>query len=617
MATLSVPNSGNNEFRVVNATSIEYLGTVYSNVTSIAFPDGTIKTPAELIEEAGGTAYQASELKRCVKVEGYYRDANVRQIFTIYSYNSRQINRNSVAAIPGGAWVEMFNFLGDADSNHILAEWKRYFDTISVDYTTAYDASWIGFKIAYGTSERRSYVLTKVNDFDEESIPSAPVEVDCAIMNQIEVSGLFRVKPPVTVSIQHNYVPIKELRLYRSVVNSSGQASYKLVPNVTPTSIAPNVVVGAFPAVATTVGLQYGWKILDESDDDKLGETLPSALWDPPIYNECLGLTEWRNGMLAAYWKNSVKLFEPYRPFAQPRDYEIALPSTIVGLVPMENALIAFTETVPYLLTGSHPSNVTYDRIENGLGAIPGPVEGTVNLPSRAHTRTPIGLVYRTIDGPYLLNGQSARPIGRQIITRDEWVNDWLGYHQAMRMLYLDGHVMVYISGTPAISFLMPIDNDGVSFTRYDVDGGLTWGISHFVHRNNFAAAPTLIHAANLNSPATLSVPMWPGQDRREWRYQSRVATLPTPENLGVCEVIGECNRISDTNKTLQVQVRWDNGSMTKNLTFSGNDEQRFQFRLPVGKKSRHWAFDIWDQTGDVVVKQVLIASTPGELARG
>src|SRR5574343_1585555 len=114
-------------FTVNSASSLTYNGRVYEGVTSITLGDGTIKTLQELLDENGGQTYQAGELKACVKVEGYDPDQNNRQVFTAYSNNSFHVSKNETASVPGGLWVEMFDFVGDKDTNYILKMWYDYF----------------------------------------------------------------------------------------------------------------------------------------------------------------------------------------------------------------------------------------------------------------------------------------------------------------------------------------------------------------------------------------------------------------------------------------------------------------------------------------------------------
>lgn len=618
MPTLAVPNAGNNKFRVINSTSIEYLGQVYEDVGDIEYPDGTRKSCDQLITEAGGAAYAQSELKRGVKVEGYDKDQDGRQIFTLYSNNTQQVGKNVDSQIPGGAWIETFTFLGTAEDNHILQIWKEHFASLTppVDYLNpaTYNKDWIGFKINYGVAEKRAYVVTKVNDFDEEGIPSAPKEIDTTYLTYVDIRGKYLVKPPISAGgLQHYYVRVKEYRVYRSAVASTLQVELKLVTGLSQRirATAPNIVSGDFFTNATA-GAPHGWAMLDDLEGDQLGEGIPSVLWDPPIYNECQGLTEWRNGMMVAYWKNTLKVFEPFRPFAQPRDYQIALPYNIVGLATEDNALVVFTENAPYLFVGSHPTNITYEKMQNALGALPGPVENSIVLPTRASARTPIGLVYRTIDGPAVINGQSVRLLGRAMFTRDEWVNTFLGYHPNMRMAYLDGRIFVYFAGVQAFSYAMPVDESDLTLTRINLPGD-SFPLAHYERKTAFFGATTLLHSISLTDPATAAAFMWPTEARLPWSYRSRVWTLGKPESLSAFQIKGEGNG------SLRVKIFGDDltfANVTVNFTPTGQ-EHRHLHRIPAIRKAQRWSFELLDDTGGVTVYQVQMATNPSELAGG
>ena len=188
MATASVPVG--EQFEVLNPTTVRYNGTIYHDVTSITLGDGTVKTCSEILDEAGGVLYSEAELKKCVKVEGYDSYANNRQVFSVYSGNSRQVSKNMTGSVPGNMWCEMFDFRGDADTNYIVKMWS------DAGLATFLD-TWLGFRLNYGVLSTRAYVITQVNDFLEESKPSPPSTVDVNYRQYEPIKGAFRAVAPV------------------------------------------------------------------------------------------------------------------------------------------------------------------------------------------------------------------------------------------------------------------------------------------------------------------------------------------------------------------------------------------------------------------------------------
>lgn len=467
MSTLNVPNSGNNVFTVINATTIEYLGVTYTGVTDIAYPDGTHKTPSDLLAAAGGgQTLSAGNVKPCVRVEAYNPDDSNRQVFLAYSSNSKQTAKNNDTQIEGGLTVDMVNFLGSGSgtsANPVLVLWKNYFDSIGADYTAFYNPTWLGFKINYGISESRSYVMTQLNDFLEESVPSPPTNIGTTVMHNVRLQGAFHLPPRIGNA---EYVPLNRFRLYRAAITTDGNFVYEhvnvktvqrkfglnnpiLVGGIDPGTgepwTLPRVLYEAvLLGYAGYVDGTFGYEFIDDQLTQDLLEPLPSLDWDAPPPRKLKGLTAWRNGIMAAYTENHLYLCEPYRPFTFPQKYIRSLPWNIVGMRVDENVLVVVTEGEPYIFTGSHPSQVAYERLQGVQAGIkPFPVAGGVN-PTRAIVRTPKGVIYASKEGAILIQGGRAGPIWRELFTREEWMQRYAAGFGAMHMAYFDGRVLVY-----------------------------------------------------------------------------------------------------------------------------------------------------------------------------
>jgi hypothetical protein len=299
---------------VIGPTSVRYDDKVYTDVTLIDFGGGVTKTPEAILTDAGGVTYSASELKACIKIEGTDANANNKQMFTLYSQNSHQTGKNETGAVPGGMWLEMFNFSGDASTNSVLGMWQKYFTSVGTDYKTQYDPAWLGFRMNYGTIARHSYVLTYIDDFNQESVPCPPSVINATFMQRAGFYGVFRPTPPEQNG--NLYLPISDFRLYRSDVTADGQYVYRLCRYVTLSSVMPHENISPFPRgvysySATPWTQQFGYIIRDFTGPDEMTSTvLPSVDWDPPPPRSLKGLVAGWNGIMFAYAGNTLYPFD-------------------------------------------------------------------------------------------------------------------------------------------------------------------------------------------------------------------------------------------------------------------------------------------------------------------
>lgn len=607
MTTLSVPNSGVNSFTVLNATSISYNGTIYENVTDIAYPDGTHKTPSQLIQDAGGSSFSLDELKACVRVQAYDPDAGGRQVFIAYSSNSAQTGKNETSQVPGGVTVNMFDFSGSAADNYIVKMWA------DAGLANRFDPTWLGFKINYGISEAHSYVMTQVNDFNEESIPSPPTNVGVTQMHDAYLTGAFVAPAPLGSDL---YVPIRAFKLYRAALTSNGGFVYQRVP-IDPISIKvglnnPVLIVDpltlALAKFPHSVYLAYpgnyidlfGFAWRDNVLTENLLESLPSLDWDAPPPRKLKGLVAWRNGTMAAYDGNQLYLCEPYRPFAWPAIYIKALPFEILGLRVDENALIAVTRAEPYQFLGSHPLNVTYERLQGVQAALPPlPTASGYLNPTRAIVRTPKGVVYATREGAVNVAGGRATPIWGELFTREEWVGRYGAYFGSMRMAYFDNNIVVYFDNLSLVNgFIVNIDGAAPRLVEYSTVGQ----VADFV-----LPLTDSMYIVNYQPPvSTMSRFSDESTFRMSFVYQTRDVIEPRPVNFGGIQIVGLGSIIATV---------FADGAFVAALsfTFPPTIPGRATMRLPSGFKAIAWSVRLAGAPG-ALVSEVHLAETLSEL---
>lgn len=619
MATGTIPVGA--VFTIDGPTSLIYDGVRYEGVTSITMGDGVVKTLEQLLAENGGGAYQQWELKACVKVEGYDPDQNNLQVFTAYSNNSRQVVKNETAGVPGGLWVEMFDFQGDADSNYIIKMWKDYFDTIGVAHQTQWHHEWLGFRLNYGIYEARTYTMTWVNDFLEESVPCPPTELGVTFMHYPRLYG--RYTPPQAITAgnwPHHFVPIRFFRLYRTNVTSAGTAVYQRVP-VEPRSIAPNPFTDPDQPFPRTIPSDspaiWGFEFRDTVASDKLLEPLVSTDWSQPPIRAMRGLTAWRNGMMAAFNGNTLMLCEPYRPFAWPRTFWFPLPVEIIALVRDDNALVAITTGEPYIFTGSHPANVSYEPVESAQPGLPAAkLGGQHAVPSRAVTLTPAGVMYASPEGLVNISGGRARPVGRNLWTREEWQLRYKDGFPVMRLAYADGQIIAYFPGGQVIGFKLSAADSEPLLVKYFPEKQPDFNANPIAHFQSPRDGKLyLIYPFENDGSSQIREAFNEDQLRTPAQYWTREVHLAKPENLGAWMVRGYGG-------TVRVEVFDDRSRAIpiydKTVSLAGTfaaTNSTAQGRLPGGRKARNYSVRL-TLGRNTVIREVYLASTPQELQR-
>jgi hypothetical protein len=88
-----------------------------------------------------------------------------------------------------------------------------------------------------------------------------------------------------------------------------------------------------------------------------LNNELVSTNWFPPPTN-LQGMVALPNGVFAGWKNNEVWFCQPYQPHAWPPGFVITTDFPVVGLGVMNGALAVLTNTVPYVILGSQPSNM-------------------------------------------------------------------------------------------------------------------------------------------------------------------------------------------------------------------------------------------------------------------
>lgn len=210
-----------------------------------------------------------------------------------------------------------------------------------------------------GDVGKRYYVYTWVTNLGEEGPPSPPSEAVTVRDGQpVTVSGFGA--PPSTNRVISFY------RIYRSAVG---------------TDDTDFLFQGEYSVATGSVN--------DGLLDVSLGEPLATDSFDPPPAN-LAGIKKLPNGSMVGFFENVVCFSEPGFPHAWPVEYRRTLAFKVVGLGVIGAAVVALTEGTPYVITGTHPRNVSERQLAENEACVSKTSIVTIN--DRVYYASPNGL---------------------------------------------------------------------------------------------------------------------------------------------------------------------------------------------------------------------------------
>ncbi len=298
-------------------------------------------------------------------------------------------------------------------------------DTDAETYTSKLE---IG--ITEADKETRAYVYTYANIYNEEGPPSAPTLVTTSPITNVTVR--------VTKDSLTGYVPIKEIRIYRTPTGST---------------IADYFFVASIPVVSSPAG-QY--ELNDSVKASQLNEPLSSTYNYPP--NQALtGLMNLPNGIMCAWKDNELHFSEPYKPWAWPPEYVQVLPNRIVGAIANGAGAVVTTTSGPYLLSGVSPDSMTLSRLNVDQAGVSKWSMAIVN-----------GVVaYASNDGIVTLSGATATlDQSLQFFTREVWRQRYSAGLATMRFSVWDGRLIVFSSAYSFTPFMLRLDEANGTMTE-------------------------------------------------------------------------------------------------------------------------------------------------------
>lgn len=370
--------------------------------------------------------------------------------------------------------------------------------------------------------------------------------------------------------------------------------------DVAATSVAAGTLYHDISEDPPTTAARYwgdgSYDFTDDFDPLNLSDILASDEYDAPP-DDLQGLIAAQNNILAGFVGNKLYLSEPAVPHAWPIAYAVTFEYDIVGLAPINGAILVATKGYPYLVSGSDPaSGMSIQRVDalypclNRKGIV------TMNY----------GVVYPTHDGLAVFSPAS----GPNIITRANFNNDtWavaLDPSTIVGEFYGDAYLASHSTGGFAFE---PDKTVGGQFVDLDFTYTASWYDP--VEGRLYCVTGTegdVYEWDNLSQPALT----------QEWK--SKVIKTTDMINLGAARVIADYAEVTTTWDAASQQWQLDTSPWAgvDNITFKlWVDKQLLMttlvedmnvFRLPTGYRSDTFEVGV---EGDVRVRAIHLGETP------
>lgn len=231
------------------------------------------------------------------------------------------------------------------------------------------------------TAQDYYYVYTNVTGWGEESAPGGLSNiVSFKDVHNVTISGI--AVPPAG----HN---ITARRIYRSNTGTTANAAFQFLAEITDAAVTTYV---------------------DTTIATALGEVIPSTNWTEPP-DDLRGILAHPSGFLCGFSGRDVWFSEIGYAFAWPVSYSLTMDSPIVALGVYGSTLVVGTETYPYVITGTDPSNMSATKLTD-----PEPC-----VSKRSMAASSLGIVYATPNGLYVVAGGGGSLITTGRFGRDEW----------------------------------------------------------------------------------------------------------------------------------------------------------------------------------------------------
>lgn len=233
-----------------------------------------------------------------------------------------------------------------------------------------------------GVAETRAYLYTYVNLFDEEGQPSAATTATGKVDDTWTIGGF-------VIPTDYADKGLDTIRIYRTITGASGTQFFRVadIP-ITTTSYADT-------RPSSTVAQE--------------GLILQSTTWAPPEQME--GFLAMPNGFFAGWRGKDIFFSEPYRPWAWPVEYTLAVEYAVIDAGVIDQTFVGLTATAPALVSGSHPSFMSISK-----SAYAEPCVAAESI-----AQSPFGIFYASQNGLNLVSAAGLTPVTREAVLRMQW----------------------------------------------------------------------------------------------------------------------------------------------------------------------------------------------------
>jgi hypothetical protein len=407
-----------------------------------------------------------------------------------------------------------------------------------------------------GRPVTRSYAVTWVSEYGEESAPSPPSEASGFADQQWSVTGI---QQPVAVTDRVN---ITGLRLYRTVTGASGATTFYFVSEV---ALGSTTYVDTSPDTVVTSGRQ--------------AESISWA--EPPDMD---GMAAMPNGIFVGFKGNTLFFSENYRPHAWPPEYAVTVQHPIVGLGVFGNSCVVCTTGAPAVVTGIRSATMSLTQ---------------TNAPTPCVSRRSIcsgleGVAFATESGLCLFGPAGASVFSTGFISRDQWATQYSPSTQSA--IVFAGDYIALRGGADAFMFPLPVGQERSGLGGVVNLDGLATPISLQV--DPWAGRALYVRQSQLLEWFPL------GGTPRTIRWRSKRFDVGRPLNLGAAQI----SFVSGVGVSVTFRV-WADGVLVFNSSVANGKETS----LPSGFRATDWQFEVEANTE---VLSIAVASTKRELRR-
>ena len=427
----------------------------------------------------------------------------------------------------------------------------------------------------------RSYCVTFVNQFGDESEPSLPTKT----LTVVPGSPVTFNTGAITASADASYKTPTEVRLYRT----DATGTFRLV---TTNADGSDTDIIDYATLETADPVYVDTKL-----DSELGEPLATAGWSvPPVGLK--GIINAPNGIVAAYKGRTIAGAVPYAPYAWPIGNQVATDYEVVGLVPTSAGIVVVTKGMPAILIGDNPANWSMQKLEYPQGCVAR--RSIVDMGEFAMYASPDGLV--------AIAGANVEILTKPIMTRQQW-QPYIGYDEN------------------GVSTLIAAQVEGRYIATYVDDDDVRKGFIYDPQTQSFtdltlsarAFTNDLLNDVLLMLDADDSIKEWNQNEDafKPYSWISKWFQLPIPELMGVAQIF--TTTVDLTGRDLTFVLRgYDNNQSVKIYEISTDTSPdailgNRPFRIPYVAPGRFTAFRV-ELEGSIPVGTVMVGRTMDEL---